>query len=910
MTDAKPWRALLAPFLATGLLLSGCSDSDSDDSTDLQQSVNPAVAAEGDDLEADIRRTTNGVPHIKADTLEEATFGVGYAQASDNLCTLAEAIVRARSERARYFGPGENDANVISDFSLKALDVIGGAEEGFDNLSPESTAMIEGFTAGYNQYLEDTDVSDQPPQCQGQPWVRKISPVDLLAHYRVVAQLASGGQFATGAVFLATPPGESSDPENLSASVADEERQETIAANIHRYARTAAAKEDFVDTGVASNAWGIGGDMTEQGRGALLGNPHFPYTGPRRLYQMQLTVPGFLNVHGSGLLGTAVPLINFNENLAWSHTVSTSRRFTLYELNLGDDGNPLTYFKDGEKREIQEKTFQIKVNTGAPELATFERTFYFSEFGPMLSANAVTSGQLAEWGGEGTKYDNAAFTFRDANKDQNNLLDSWLGMSRASNLEEFKDVFRACGTTLWTNTVYADDQGNAYYIDSTSVPNLSKEALAVLNFKRGASDAFNALFNNGLTLLDGGTSRDDWVEGKCDGLVPFEDKPQLVRKDWVQNSNDTPWATNPEEPLTDFSVLYGVGEEEQSARTRLGLKMLQNPMSDGFVDGSDLTAKQPAGQDGKFSARDLIDTIHNNRSFWAEQFLPELRERCNMIGSTTVNVPDGDSRSVASGCNVLSAWDGYYDLDSVGAHVFRVFMTNYGREICAGPDFSCLADVPPDERPNAFTTPFDPEQPVATPADPSTIDKGTADDVMLQSLAQGLNALDAADVAVSAQLRDVQVYQPSGGVPPGGTPQELGTSFPWHGGHGEIDGAFNAVETRDMNVAQDTLFPIVNDPPLARAQGVDGLEKQGLPSQSGKWFKIRGTSFHFGLEFTENGPQAYGLTTYSQSTDPGSEFFNDQSERYSMKDERTFPFTEAEIEQNLLPNGQTVISSD
>jgi len=66
--------------------------------------------------------------------------------------------------------------------------------------------MIDGFTAGYNEYLDETEASELPPQCQGQPWVREISPEDLLAHYRVLAQVASGGQFATGAVFLATPP--------------------------------------------------------------------------------------------------------------------------------------------------------------------------------------------------------------------------------------------------------------------------------------------------------------------------------------------------------------------------------------------------------------------------------------------------------------------------------------------------------------------------------------------------------------------------------------------------------------------------------------------------------------------------------------------------------------------------------
>jgi len=896
-------RGLGLAVIASSLALGGCPAFESDSGSGESNEFKPA----SDNYEATIRRTTSGVPHIRAESLGEAAFGAGYAQASDNICTLAEAIVRARSERARFFGPGEGNANLISDFSLKALDVIGGAEEGYENLSPQSAAMIDGFTAGYNEYLDETEASELPPQCQGQPWVREISPEDLLAHYRVLAQVASGGQFATGAVFLATPPDESPEPVNVSASVADDDRQERIARNIQRHARTAAAGEEFVETGLASNAWGIGGDMAEQGKGALLGNPHFPWTGPRRLYQMQLTVPGFLNVHGAGLLGTAIPLINFNENLGWSHTVSTSRRFTLYELDLGNDGNPLTYFKDGEERQIEEKTFEIEVNTGAPEPATLERTFYFSEYGPMLSANAVTDGALAKWGEDGatTKYDNAAFTFRDANKDQNNLLDTWLGMSRASNLQDFQDVFRECGTTLWTNSVYADDQGNAYYIDSTSVPNLSKEALAVIDLKRNASPAYNALFEQGLTMLDGGTSRDDWVDGTCDGLVPFEDKPQLVRSDFVQNSNDSFWVSNSKEPLTGFSPLYGAKETEQSARTRLGLKMLLNPQYDGF-SGDQNQAKWPAGQDGKFSARDLIETVYNNRSFWAEEFLPELRARCSSIGSDPVNVPGGEARKVKSGCDVLADWGGYYDTDSVGPHVFRVFMTNYGREICNGPDFGCLSETTK----NDLTTAFDPNKPVETPTDPSDANKGTADDLMLQSLARGLNALDAAGVTVDAKFGDVQVYQPSGGVPPGGTPQKLGQSFAWHGGHGEVDGAFNAIETRDMDLAQDTLFPIVNDPPLARAEGKDGLEKQGLPSQSGKWFVIRGTSYHFGLEFTEQGPEAYGLTTYSQSTDSESEFFNDQAQRYSDKNPRSFPFTEAEIEQNLLSNGETTITND
>ena len=72
----------------------------------------------------------------------------------------------------------------------------------------------------------------------------------------------------------------------------------------------------------------------------------------------------------------------------------------------------------------------------------------------------------------------------------------------------------------------------------------------------------------------------------------------------------------------------------------------------------------------------------------------------------------------------------------------------------------------------------------------------------------------------------------------------------------------------------------------------------------------RGTSWHFGLEFTDNGPEAYGLVSYSQSTDAMSPFFSDQSEQYSNKQYRPLFFTEDDIQANLLPQGEIVISND
>ncbi|MBL1272904.1 MAG: penicillin acylase family protein [Oceanospirillales bacterium] len=874
-----------ALVLLGSTMLTGCFDGSSSSSGSSQPELDTNLFPADGKLEATIRRTEGGVPHIKADNLKSAAFGHGYAQAQDNVCLLAEAVVKARSERSKYFGPGPDAGfgvglNVVTDFSYKAQKIYSGAEAELPTLSGESRALIEGFVEGYNRYVTETDPATLPAECESQEWVKTITPIDLLAHYRVVGQYASGNSFATGVAFLAVPPGVSPAPTPVAAVSANDVVEKLRKDVVDTAFASAKSIQNFSDTGLASNAWGIGKTMTEQGRGALLANPHFPYTGHRRLYEVQMTVPDYINVHGAGLLGTAIPLINFNENLAWSHTVTTSRRFTWYELVL-KDGDNLTYIKDGQEKPITSETYQIEVKVpGMSEPLVLERDFYFSEYGPMIAANAINP-QLPAWGGNGSLNagKNVGLTYRDANANTGGLLDTWLQMSLAKDLGEFQNVFKNCGSTLWTNTTYADDQGNAFYIDSSSVPNLSDKAVALVNLRR-LQPAYAGLFDQGVTLLDGSRSIEDWVETQCGALTTYDQKPKLLRTDWVQNSNSSHWSTNPDEFLIGYSPLYGDEKAPINARTRLGIKMLQNPMDKGFP-----TAPLIAGQDGKFSAEELIGVIWNNRAWYAEQFLPELKDRCNTIGSTPV-----DGRDLSSWCQSLDSWDGLYNLDSKGAHIFRVFMANY------------LGDVDSD-----LTKPFSPADPVGTPALPSEENAGTPMDNMLLALSAGVGALQSQGIQPADELGTLQYYRASGDVIPGSgdTPIFQMVGIPWHGGDGNIDGAFNAIGVIKDNVAEDTRFPRIAPTTLPNTAGLsDGSD--GIDG----WLMARGTSWHFGLEFTENGPEAYGLVSYSQSSDAMSPYFKDQSQMYSDKNYRKLPFTEDEIAASLVTNGESTITNE
>ena len=89
--------------------------------------------------------------------------------------------------------------------------------------------------------------------------------------------------------------------------------------------------------------------------------------------------------------------------------------------------------------------------------------------------------------------------------------------------------------------------------------------------------------------------------------------PSLFRDDYVTNSNDSYWLSNPEQPLEGFSRIIGDERTARALRTRLGLRIVQQRL-----DGSD-------GLPGKgFTLRQLQDAVFNNRQYAGELWRDQL----------------------------------------------------------------------------------------------------------------------------------------------------------------------------------------------------------------------------------------------------------------------------------------------
>ncbi len=151
----------------------------------------------------EIRHTRDGIPHIRAADWGGLGFGFGYAQAQDNLCTLADGFVTYRGERSMYFGADARPAspstfgqprNLDADFFFRFVDDTGAVECYRAAQTPELRAIIDGFVAGYNRYLADVNGGSPTarlPACRGKPWLVKIDAADV--YRRLIAANLSGG---------------------------------------------------------------------------------------------------------------------------------------------------------------------------------------------------------------------------------------------------------------------------------------------------------------------------------------------------------------------------------------------------------------------------------------------------------------------------------------------------------------------------------------------------------------------------------------------------------------------------------------------------------------------------------------------------------------------------------------------
>ncbi|GLO43200.1 acyl-homoserine lactone acylase PvdQ [Pseudomonas putida] len=551
------------------------------------------------DASAQIRRTTYGVPHIVAKDERGLGYGIGYAYAQDNLCLLANEVLTVSGERSRYFGAKgktlEQRDNLASDVFFAWLNTPAAVDAFLQAQPAPVQALLAGYASGYNRALAERRSKGLPAECGNGEWLRPISSEDLVKLTRRLLAEGGVGQFVE-ALAGAQPPTQAGQPTAAG-----------FAAALARQQRFATER--------GSNAVAVGARRSANGRGLLLANPHFPWMGGMRFYQMQLTIPGQLDVMGAALPGLPVVNIGFNQHLAWTHTVDTSKHFTLYRLQL-DPKDPTRYLLDGRSLPLARQTVSVAVKAEDGSLNQVQRQVYSSQFGPVV-----------QWPGRLDWDTQAAYSLRDANLENTRVLQQWYQINRADSLATLKGSIEQLQGIPWVNTLAVDPAGKALYLNQSVVPYVDQQLLSACS---------NPQAQGRLVVLDGSRSACQWKvdeQAAQPGIFPARLLPSLEREDFVQNSNDPAWMANPAQPLTGYSPLVSRSDQPLGMRGRFALQRLQGT--------------------ARLGVDDLQRMVTDDEVYLASLVLPDLLQWCKGA--------DADVRAV---CSSLAAWNGKADLDS------------------------------------------------------------------------------------------------------------------------------------------------------------------------------------------------------------------------------------------------------
>ena len=727
--------------------------------TSLLLSCSPTTPTEdGTQKEVEIQWTSHGIPHIKADTWEGIGYGFAHAVATNTICVLAREFVTVRGEQSKYFGASE--ANINSDAFHLAMLHEAKIDEYLEASSLDNRELDKGYVRGYNNFIK-TRAGSLPLSCNDAPWITPISERDMVKLNIGVGIRYGLGRVSTG-IASARPGLELANMSPL---------------------------DPFVDPEViGSNAIGFGRDLTANGRGILIGNPHYPWHGSSRFHISHITLPGSVDVMGASLIATNRIAIGFTKEIAWTHTVSTALRFTMFRLDL-EEGNPMQYRLGEETLNIEPIKVSVETDQGF-----LDKTVYMTHLGPVVVS------ETTPWN------DNHAYVMRDVNYENYRSGDQYMDISKATDVSELKDALATHQGAAFVNTIAVDTAGDTLYADMSAIPNVSAELISRCSVDNETPSR--------MITLNGSEPSCDWAidpSAAAPGLMPPTKQPSLIASDYVNNSNDSHWLSNPNKPLEGFSPIIGDEKRIRSLRTRAGLNFINEA----------LTTEE------KITPEIARGILFNHRNYGAEIFLDDILSVCET------------DPQLLEACSILAKWDRRQDFDSVGAIIYNRFWDS-ARNIN-----------------KHFANQFNLDKPLNTPSGLSVAQEETKEFV-LDALREAVNSLNEANIPLDSKWGDVQFVIRND--------EKIGIP----GGSGR-QGMFSVITAR-FNPDAGGYSPIAH-----------------------------GNSYIQNVTWDDAGrPMAKAILTYSQSPEPDSEFYSDLTKLYSRNQWIDLPFTEGEINSDLV----------
>jgi penicillin G amidase len=479
-----------------------------------------------------VERDHWGVPHIRANSVEDMVEAQGYVMAQDRLWQMDLLRRVARGQLSEILGP----VTLNVDKQFRTFGFARAAERDLGLMDPANRAILEAYTRGVNHFIEQR--ADQLPlefsllKYQPQPW----QPTDTLVisgymyqtltdtweeeldRAKVTDRVGSERArdlFSPDAAMdhlVIGDPNVVNDGSQRSRVDSDDEDDDdddddmepdgvlkasatgsnivgapdaipdlttALANSISEYLQDSRSE---IRHSLGSNNWVVSGDHTATGKPLLANDTHLELSLPPIWYEIHLTAPGW-NVKGFTLPGAPLVVIGHNDHIAWGFTNNGADVQDLYSETF-NPAAPDEYRVNGKwvKAQLFDEVIHVK---GQPDE---HLPIVATRHGPIVRRENGNSYALrwtaTEPGGLSSVY-------------------NWLG--KAQNWEEFRSIMKR----VWgpaQNAVYADVKGNIGYVMAARVPIRKK--------------------SHGEIPHPGDTDAYEWT-----GYIPFDQLPQALNPD-------------------------------------------------------------------------------------------------------------------------------------------------------------------------------------------------------------------------------------------------------------------------------------------------------------------------------------------------------------------------------------------
>jgi acyl-homoserine lactone acylase PvdQ len=384
-----------------------------------------AAAAETVPGRAVLYRDVWGVPHVYAAVEEDGYFGLGYAQADDQLERLLGQVRWFRGERAAVDG----ERALAWDGFQRMWRHREEAETGWSRLDPQVQANYRSFVAGVERFMADHP--ERVPEA-----AIDLEPLDLVLLPRALFFLAYQGV----------------------QGLAD-----CIGGGVEIDPRIAFFADGAGAT--ASNGWAVAPRRTADRATIVLADPHVETGEP--IYWEYRVHAG--DLHSSGFAMGALLWQAHTRDLSWAMTTGSPDVADCYAIET-DPANPRRYRYDGEWLEMETATERIGVAGGDTVERVFEYTRHGGVRSPVVARKAMDPPPGSSGAGNAVAWGNRAWVVSVAAMHDGGLLDQEIHrMNHARSVAEARSAMELLG--MFPQTVIVGDRsGGLFFVRAGKSP--------------------------------------------------------------------------------------------------------------------------------------------------------------------------------------------------------------------------------------------------------------------------------------------------------------------------------------------------------------------------------------------------------------------------------------------------------